>query len=294
MKCYLSTSCFGNEPVAKAVEKCLKFDVGGVELSAPHPYETVDSLVQKLKKFKRMGCKFTLHNYFPPPEKEFVLNIASGNLKIAEANRKLFKDSLFTAVQLQVPYFGVHAGYLTDAVAQPDGMFLFEGKTQDYATALENAAIFIREETSKSNDAKVILLLENEFPTTQGKKSLFCSFDEIRDLLDRVPLTVGLLLDLGHLNISSHILGFDKWAFLESFLDGYGARLFEVHFSENDGRTDDHLPVRASSWQLEAAKLIQTIRPAEDRQRVFCLESRHSGQNEMSNSLELINEYINF
>ena len=292
MKCYLSTSCFGNEPVAQAVEKCHEFDVGGVELSAPHPYEATDSLVAKLQKFNKMGCKFTLHNYFPPPQKEFVLNIASVNREIAEAGKDLVENALHIAAQLRAPYFGVHAGYLADAVAQPDGMFLFEDKLQDYATALENAAIFVKKIASNADDAKVVLLLENLFPTPREKKSLFCAFDEIRDLSDCVPPTVGLLLDLGHLNISSHILGFNKWAFLESFLDAYGERLFEVHFSENNGRTDDHLGIDAGSWQLDAAKLIQTIKPASGNERVFCLESRHTKHEEIASSLHLINEIL--
>ena len=71
--------------------------------------------------------------------------------------------------------------------------------------------------------------------------------------MDLVPKKTGLLLDLGHLNISSNLLKFDKNLFLDNFLSG-GERLIEVHISENNGLKDEHLALTDDSWQLTAIK----------------------------------------
>ena len=52
----------------------------------------------------------------------------------------------------------------------------------------------------------VTLLIENLFPGRSRKTSLNCSLVEIREFMSNVPESVGLLLDLGHLNISSTIM----------------------------------------------------------------------------------------
>ena len=67
-----------------------------------------------------------------------------------------------------------------------------------------------------------------------------------------VPATVGLLLDLGHLNVSSTINEFDRELFLEEYLDEFGENVMEVHISENNGWKDEHLPLKQNSWQLDA------------------------------------------
>ncbi len=69
---------------------------------------------------------------------------------------------------------------------------------------------------------------------------------EIRTILDADP-RLGLHLDVGH----AFIAGIN----LEHLLDELGARLQHVHFSDNRGQEDDHMPIGAGKidWQ-------QTIR----------------------------------
>ena len=50
---------------------------------------------------------------------------------------------------------------------------------------------------------------------------------QIDDLMHSLP-KVGLLLDLGHMNISSRLMGFDR-KILDEYLTKYGDRLLEVH-----------------------------------------------------------------
>ena len=59
--------------------------------------------------------------------------------------------------------------------------------------------------------------------------------------MDLIPDNVGLLLDLGHLNISSNFFKFSKQSFLDKYISNYKDRLLEIHISENNGIKDEHL-----------------------------------------------------
>ena len=67
---------------------------------------------------------------------------------------------------------------------------------------------------------------------------------------------VGLLLDLGHLNISSNILGFNRNSFIDKYFTHFGDRV-EIHLSENGGVKDDHLALKKNSWQLDVIRSIK-------------------------------------
>ena len=53
MTCFLSTSCFRGEKLFNAIEKCGELSDKKVEISAPHPYETLD----ELKKYSKLFCE---------------------------------------------------------------------------------------------------------------------------------------------------------------------------------------------------------------------------------------------
>jgi sugar phosphate isomerase/epimerase len=65
-------------------------------------------------------------------------------------------------------------------------------------------------------------------------------FAEIHDDL------LGVLLDLGHLRVTAKTLGFDKADFIEAVAPTIGG----FHLHDNDGDSDQHLPVQAGSWAL--------------------------------------------
>ena len=66
MKCFLSTSCFRGEKLNEAIEKCGELSHRNVEISAPHPYETLSDLKNIFHEFVQNDYKFVFHNYFFP------------------------------------------------------------------------------------------------------------------------------------------------------------------------------------------------------------------------------------
>ena len=290
--CYLSTSCFSRNYVAEAIERCHEFSPYRVEISAPHFYQPIDELETLLGEYKDRGFALTIHNYFPSPMVPFVLNVAAADELEKKRAKSLIKKALRLALAAESPFYGVHAGYLARAKATNTGMFNFDTEVSPYSVALDRAISFVNHIAPLFEKKGVGLIIENLFPSAKIRHSLFCSFEDIKEYMDQVPSTVGLLLDLGHLNVSSNILGFDREIFLERFLDSYSERLLQVHLSDNSGLKDEHHAVLIGNWQLEALSRIHRQPCANGIKRKYCLEARNSSEEDIRASLGYIDEIL--
>jgi sugar phosphate isomerase/epimerase len=292
-QCYLSTSLCKNQDLNEAINYCGALSNKFVELSAPHPFRSIEENSSLLRNFVAKGFKFTLHNYFPAPEKSFVLNIASDDPEIQLSCKKLVNNALKLSMIANSKIYGLHAGYLSKAKTKHDGDFEFDNNQISYNKGLDNAIKFINEILKKFKKKKIIFLIENLFPSIARNSSLNCDFNQIKDLMDNVPKEVGLLLDLGHLNISSKIMEFNRHKFLDKYLERYGDRLHEVHISENNGLKDEHKALIGNSWQYDAIKKIAEIRKKKPLSDIFyCLESRNANSEELKDNLDKINSLI--
>jgi len=293
-KCFLSTSLCRNQNIDSSILECGELSGKKVELSAPHPNESIENITKIIKKYIGEGYEFTLHNYFPPPKKSFVLNIASEDKEEINNCKDLIEKALLLSIHASSKIYGVHAGYLSKAVAKEDGMFEFDNTKTSYPKSLGRSIKFINSIEKNFKEKKVKLLVENLFPSIARNSSLFCSLEQIDDLMKEVPNTVGLLLDLGHLNISSNIMKFDRNKFLDKFLSNYGDRLYEIHISENNGIKDEHRALEKNSWQFDILKKINEIKvnESDNIKRVFCLESRNAQKEQIISNLEQINDII--
>jgi sugar phosphate isomerase/epimerase len=291
MECFLSTSFCKNKSIESSIKTCGELSNKNVELSAPHPKEDFNQIKRNLINFKKEGYDFTLHNYFPPPQKSFVLNIASNEEEVLDNCKKLILDALSLSESVGSSMYGIHAGYLSKAVEGKNGMFEFN-KNERYEETLERSVNFIKFINGEFEKKNVKLLIENLFPGTKINSSLFCTLQHIDDLMDKVPKNVGLLLDLGHLNISSKFFNFNKKQFLEKYLSRYGKKLYEIHLSENDGKKDEHLSLAKDSWQYGFIREIFSEIKDNDIKPVFCLEARNASANQIKQNLDLINNII--
>ncbi len=143
MSCYLSTSCFKNYELTKAIEECGKLSDKNVEISAPHPYQPIEDIKNILSNFKKKNFNFTFHNYFPAPEKSIVLNIASEENKIINECNKMLNNILLLSEFTEPSIYGVHAGYLSKAKPTESGNFIFDEKSNSYKKSLNQATNFI-------------------------------------------------------------------------------------------------------------------------------------------------------
>ena len=75
-------------------------------------------------------CKFLnendfnvrLHNYFPPPEEDFVVNIASLDKKISEKSINHCLKAIELSKKVNSEKFSIHAGFLIDPKSKEIGV----------------------------------------------------------------------------------------------------------------------------------------------------------------------------
>ena len=80
---YISSSCIKNENIIDVLSFFKEKNFYNVELSGGT--KNFPNLKDKLCKFlNENDFNVRLHNYFPPPEEDFVVNIASLDKKISE------------------------------------------------------------------------------------------------------------------------------------------------------------------------------------------------------------------
>ncbi|MDC0476531.1 sugar phosphate isomerase/epimerase [Alphaproteobacteria bacterium] len=287
--CFISSSCFPKTSISEALEQGGDLACKRVELSAPHHFEPSEEIHRLLRAYKRAGYEIQIHNYFPPPIEDFVLNIAASDNNDIQMAHALVHNALELSEVADCHIYGLHGGYLYPSGREKNGEFKFSGEKMSYEEALNNACRFVNEVSEKFAERKVRLLIENLFPSKDDNHSLFCSLDDIRDFFKLVPDQVGLLLDLGHLNITSNLWGIEREQLFNDVLLNFADRIYEVHLSENNGVHDQHKAVLDDSWQLNAIEILQSSVPND---LSFCLEARNAKQDEIKRSLRLINEII--
>ena len=119
--------------------------------------------------------------------------------------------------------------------------------------------IFIRSTLILSKYAKkhnVCLLIENNVINKHNMSNfkenplLLCSPKAMIFFFNKMPSNVNLLLDVGHLKVSSNTLGFNLmngYKLIKRYIKGY-------HLNENDGVNDLNLPFSENSWFVKILK----------------------------------------
>ena len=201
--------------------------------------------------FLKAPIKKIPHNYFPAPEKPFVLNLASANDEIRQHSVSHCINGLRLASLGGSPFFSAHAGFCVD----PDPSEL--GRQLKQHTGIDkkkNWTLFIdslKTILQKAANYKVDFLIENNVIApmnlyADGTNPLFCCDDaEMLKLINEVnDFRLGILLDTGDIKVSSNTLKFslaDALSAIKSFVK-------VIHHSDNDGIFDTNQPVAENYW----------------------------------------------
>ncbi|MCG6553271.1 MAG: TIM barrel protein [Candidatus Magnetominusculus sp. LBB02] len=240
---YVSTSAISKGSVIDCVKRCAQLTTN-IELSGGCDYE--DGLLAKLIEIrKRMGLNFLLHGYFPPPSNgHFIMNFA----ETSDKTRAFIKEAAAYIRALDIPYYSIHSGFQKTFGLKKE-ILIDSGQYGSFTTEDIEKSVSHFSLTYPS----VRLALENLYPNPDRHCCFMIHIEEITEMLDRLP-GIYLLLDLGHLKISSHLTGFDYAAAVECLIEKYGHRILELHLSENDGLTDKHWPIYKDSVQYSIVK----------------------------------------
>ncbi len=247
---YVSTGAFQTRDLREILKICSKSGIFHIELSANLSCDQ-SILSELIHLVESRQFKFLVHNYFPSPAVPFVLNLASSDNYVIERSRAFCKDALLFCAKLKSPYYSVHAGYCFHALPEHLGNDL---SRLERISMEESEAIFVESMKIIADYAKkynVTVLIENNVMSPfnlidrENKLLLGVTANDIICIISRIGKeNIGMLLDVGHLYISSKSLKFS----VENFIERCAPLIKYIHFSDNDGINDKNSIISKDSW----------------------------------------------
>ncbi len=236
---YISSSCIKTNSIKETVTTLANAGFKNIELSGGtrfYPeYET--DLLQLQKKYE---LNFLVHNYFPPPTKPFVLNLASLNDDIYKQSIDLCKNAIRLSKKLGSRCYSVHAGFLIDIKPKEVGKKISFTDQFDREKAIKRFCNAWNVLCSEACD-DVSLYIENNVLSWKNAKTF--SGDNpflLTDLKGYIELKEHLdfnfLLDIAHLKVSSNSLNLN----FETELNNLLPLTDYIHMSDNDGYSDSN------------------------------------------------------
>lgn len=250
-KVFLSTAAFSNDSAVNTSIRYLENGITKIELSGGIYLE---DQIKKIKKIKNV--EFNLHNYFPPPETPFVINLATKNEKILKKTEDHLKNSIDYAAYLNLKNYSFHAGFVVDISPKEIGKTTKSNNFIDREQALNTFVKRLEKISNYANEKNIELLLENNvmkkssYDFLKKNTTLMAEPEEIEFVMTKSPKNVNLLLDVAHLKVSSNILNFN----LDNALSKVDRWIRAYHFSDNDGENDSNDLINENSWFLTKIK----------------------------------------
>lgn len=231
---------------------------------------SAEGAISLCRRLRLEGIDVMLHNYFPPPDDPFVLNLASLDPELLRRSRLHCEEAILLSAELGAPFFAAHAGFAADLppwlLGNPQELQRFLRVRKGHWRAKEAKEVF--EESVKwlmdfGMRHGVRFLIENhaaEEPlgSEAARSLLLClEAEDFAALAKKVgEESFGILLDVGHLRCTSRALGFSK----EEYCRALSSWICAFHLSENDGRRDSHQPFGERPWFLSVvASLPQAV-----------------------------------
>ena len=246
MNIYISTGGFNDMTADKVIKNFEKYGILDIELSGGiYKEKLIKKLIYKKNKFNLKA-----HNYFPPPKKPFVINLASLDEKIFKKSQNLILNALKFSKKIDSKYYSFHAGFLCDIQIKDLGNKVKKKKLNSRKECTE---LFIKRVNKIAKVAKKLgikLMIENNVITKRNLKEfgdnpfLMADPNECKKILNSLSDNVGLLVDVAHLKVSSNTLNFDpKKMFILC-----KNRILGYHISDNNGDRDSNSSFDDSSW----------------------------------------------
>ena len=280
---YISTSCVKNTKIKDSVQELAENDFQNIELSGgTEYYENFEDDLLELK--GKYNLNYRCHNYFPPPKKPFVLNLASLNDETFQMSFDHLKKVVALSNRLGADKFAFHAGFFIDIKLNEIGKKLSLDNLFDEKEAIErfcNAYSVIKKQAKN-----VSLFIENNVfsktnaDTYDGENPfMMTNFNEYKSLKEKIDFN--LLLDVAHLKVSAKTLRLD-WE--EEFENMIGVSSY-IHVSDNDGFHDLNNQLSKSS------SLLSMLKQSDTENKDFTLEI-YDGMNAIKKSYEVLSEVV--
>ena len=249
---YISASYVKHDKLKDLLEKFAQEGFKNIELSGGFKYyEKYEEDLLELK--RKYNFNYLLHNCFPQPKDNFVLNLASLNDEIYERTLDHHKKAIVLSRKLGALKFSFHAGYFIDlkigelnkdiGLREPyDRKQAIKRFCEGYNLLKEKAGdieLYVENNVFSANNSK-IFNGQDPFMLTDHK-----DYEELKSFID-----FKLLLDVAHLSISAKSLNID----FDEQLDMMFPASDYVHVSDNDGLHDQNRCLSGDSAILNILK----------------------------------------
>ncbi|SFB47851.1 Sugar phosphate isomerase/epimerase [Cohnella sp. OV330] len=284
MNVYVSTSAI-KEPFD--LERVLNIygDLGfkNIELGSSHTFrQDVREVITSLQ--NKYGFHYVVHNYFPPHETAFALNLSSLNESIRRKSIEHAKAAIDLSFAIQSPIYSIHPGMISD----PKEIAFFTGFTFEEANNSETTY-------QKCFDKLVASCKElNEYAKQRGVKFaiensgghpakyiylMMTRHHEFERLMKEIDdPNFGILFDIGHYHLSTTLYETER---MEDFILSFRNRIFQVHIHSNDGSDDQHLPPTTKECEL-----LSIFNP----KSIFVLEAMKNSPDQIANLVKLLQQ----
>ena len=236
---FVSSSCVKKSRIRDSIEHLALDGFKNIELSGGT--ELYDGYVEDLLELKEnYSLEYMCHNYFPPPKDHFVLNLASEDSETYDKSFAHFTKAIDLSKKLGAKRYGFHAGFLIDIKVSEIGKRIAAKVINGYDQGVERFFDSYNQlQDYAGNDLQLyvennVLSAVNYESYGQRNPFILTHSDEFFKLQN--AYTFNLLLDVAHLYVSAHTLGFD----FQEELDRMAPHSDYHHMSYNNGLSDEN------------------------------------------------------
>tara|TARA_B100001121_G_C18688425_1_gene621824 strand:+ start:534 stop:1385 length:852 start_codon:yes stop_codon:yes gene_type:complete len=241
-----------NSKISDVLSICEKNGIKQIELGSNHSYDK-----NCLKNLKKLKFDYLVHNYFPIPKKNFVVNIASQNRFTREKSVKHAFKAIKFCKKINAKLYTIHPGFLEDPISpnktKTNYDFIWKKKRENlnYPKSFELMINSLRRISAFAKKNKIKIAIETEGSIKKSKLLLMQKPVEYKNFFKYFkPSEVGVNLNIGHLNLSSKAFNFSRLKFFQ-LIKPY---LLAIELSHNNGKEDQHLPIKKNTWYWKILK----------------------------------------
>ncbi len=233
---YVSSTCSRKRRISEAVAELAEGGFRNIELSGGTVY--YKGFEEDLLRLRdRYALHYLAHNYFPPPESDFVVNLASADSLVRQRSLEHLAGAIDFCRRLEIGRFGFHAGFFVDPDVAMLGRTMTCDAIGDRDACKARFCEGVRELRSHAG-RDVVLYVENNVCSRDNHDRfaghppfMGLRFRELREIADATGCRI--LFDVAHLYVTSVSMGLDFAEEMRRFM-----RSDYLHVSDNDGLRD--------------------------------------------------------
>ncbi len=277
---YVSSHCSRKKSIIDVVVELAEHGFKNIELTGGTQY--LPGFEEKLIRLKeKYKLNFLVHNYFPPPQKDFVINLASLEDEQYQASLHQLQTAIDCCNRLGVDRFGFHAGFFLDFQVAMLGQSIGRKKLNNKNASIQRFVDGYSKLKEYAGD-QVALYVENNVYSKrnyslygQELPFMLLGIEDYKQLQKKIDCN--LLLDVAHLYVTAHSLGRDIQHEFKEMLQCTDY----IHISNNDGHEDQNKGL------LESGSLYALLQRNDLKGKTITLEI-YDGLDSVRRSQELI------